>query len=67
MNPVENLNAEGVDIRPLIRQLEPDATQWQMISGLTRVGGCSGIGVIARAGLRLARCPGMCSEQRADP
>jgi hypothetical protein len=50
MNPVEN--AEGVDIRqvPLIRQLEPGATQWQTIPGLTRGYGCSGIVVIARAG-----------------
>lgn len=39
LNPVEN--AEGVDIRrvPLIRQLEPGATQWQKISGQPRGSG----------------------------
>ena len=50
LNPVEN--AEGVDIRrvPLIRQLEPGATQWQMdVRAIPRYG-CSGIWVIARAG-----------------
>jgi hypothetical protein len=35
---------------PLIRQLEPGATQWQRISGQFRGYGSSGIGVIARAG-----------------
>jgi hypothetical protein len=67
MNPVEN--AEGVDIRrvPLIRQLEPGATQWQRISGRTRLGGCSGILIIARARPLIGPGPGIYGEQRADP
>ena len=50
LNHVEN--AEGVDIRrvPLIRQLEPGATQWQRISEHPVGYGRSGIVVIARAG-----------------